>query len=286
MIPYYANPADLPSELPAKHEVHGSKDVLCEQSARKIVGVGEHFIVKYGLQVDLEEGRTMAFVKNKTSAAVPTVYALFHDPESSENYIVMERIHGVRLDILWPSMDDAQKRLVALQMKDTMTQLRKLPSPEVDREGRGYCSLGGKPLRDHIFYTGFEDQSFGIEGTFHMEEELNDALIKKYLASGFLPTGKADFYRRSFPNILVDHPPTFTHGDLQRKNMIVDPESLALTLIDWEFAGWYPSYWEYSRAIFSCGHFEDDWSEWIDFVLKPYRNEWAWMQMLMLELWS
>ena len=63
-------------------------------------------------------------------------------------------------------------------------------------------------------------------------------------------------------------------------------EDGSITIIDWEFAGWYPSYWEYARAIFACGRFDDDWSEWIDFSLDVYRNEWAWMQMLIVELWS
>jgi thiamine kinase-like enzyme len=83
----------------------------------------------------------------------------------------------------------------------------------------------------------------------------------------------------------ADHPPTFTHGDLQRKNIIVGKDG-RITIIDWEFAGWYPSYWEYARAIFACGRFDDDCNEWIDLSLDVYRNEWDWMQMLILELWS
>ena len=55
-LPYYAPAEELPSELPTKDVIENSKDVLSEQSARKVVGVGSHFVVKYGLQVDLEEG--------------------------------------------------------------------------------------------------------------------------------------------------------------------------------------------------------------------------------------
>jgi len=279
-IPYYAHPEELPSELPTKNAIKSSKEVLCEQSARKVVGLGSCFVAKYGLQVDLEEGWNMIFIKNTTSILVPTVYALFKDSETNENYIIMERIQGNRLDLIWISLDDAQKRVIASQIKANFTELRKLCSPN------GYCSLGGKPLRDHIFYTGFEGESLGLEGPFETEIELNDTLIKKYLSSGCLPPGKADYYRRSFPSVLTGQPPTFTHGDLQRKNIMVSPNDYSITIIDWEFAGWYPSYWEYSRAVFACGHFDDDWSKWVDYCLDVYRNEWAWMQMLMLELWS
>ena len=55
---------ELPSELPTKDPIEDSQDFLCEQSARKVVGVGSHFVVKYGLQIDLGEGLDMIFIKN------------------------------------------------------------------------------------------------------------------------------------------------------------------------------------------------------------------------------
>lgn len=279
-IPYRVPSEELPSELPTKDAIESSKEILCEESARKVVSVGSHFVVKYGLQVDLAEGQSMIFIKNTTTVSVPKVYALFKDIESSKTYIIMERINGDRLDFIWTSLDRMQKQAIALQIRTSFIELRKLRSPD------GYCSLDCKPLRDHIFYTGTPEESLKIEGPFNTEMDLNDALIKKYLSSGYLPIGKADYYSRAFPSVLSGHPPTFTHGDLQRKNIIMDTEDGSITIIDWEFAGWYPSYWEYARAIFACGRFDDDWSEWIDLSLDVYRNEWAWMQMLILELWS
>lgn len=83
-----------------------------------------------------------------------------------------------------------------------------------------------------------------------------------------LPASKAEFYQRSLPSILRGHPPSFTHGDFQRgkkKTILLrrlsptreqDGEvgaDFELTIIDWVFAGWYPSYWEYSRTVFACG---------------------------------
>ena len=83
-IPYYAPPEDLPAEIPNKDVIDISKDVLCEQSARKVVGVGPRFVVKYGLQIELEEGLDMIYIKNNTSVSVPKVYALFKDVESNK----------------------------------------------------------------------------------------------------------------------------------------------------------------------------------------------------------
>lgn len=39
----------------------------------------------------------------------------------------------------------------------------------------------------------------------------------------------------------------FTHGDLGVQNILVR-DAKVVALIDWECAGWYPGYWEYTRA--------------------------------------
>ncbi|RNJ60943.1 hypothetical protein D7B24_005031 [Verticillium nonalfalfae] len=44
-------------------------------------------------------------------------------------------------------------------------------------------------------------------------------------------------------------PPVFTHGDLNPFNILVR-EGKVVGIIDWEFSGWYPPYWEYTSAWF------------------------------------
>lgn len=102
-----------------------------------------------------------------------------------------------------------------------------------------------------------------IDGQFNTEEELNESLLKKSI---FINGSKykAEFYKQRLPSIFRDHPPRITHGDFQRKNIVLrsvgDTESdVDLVLLDWELSGWYPSYWEYSRAVNACGRWEDDW---------------------------
>ena len=42
-----------------------------------------------------------------------------------------------------------------------------------------------------------------------------------------------------------------------------DTESLQITgIIDWERAGWYPDYWEYSSMMRPC--MWEDWQKWMD----------------------
>lgn len=286
---YHAARDDLPSDLPTLAEIQSSNDIICNQSGRQVVGVGIDFVIKYGKQVDLEEGRIMLYVSKYTSAAVPKVYAFFQDSEQHKNYIVMQRIAGQTLQEAWPSLTNAQKTSITTKLKAVFDELRRLPSPGA------YCGLDNRPLPDDLFWNCHIDHNSAQEGPFESEESLNCAMLKRYTLQN--PRGKANFYQKVSPQIFSSHSPIFTHGDFQPKNIMVwpiTPASLAseidndmhVTIIDWEYAGWYPSYWEYARALFACGRFEDDWNMWINCILEPYLNEYAWMNMLMLELWS
>lgn len=42
-------------------------------------------------------------------------------------------------------------------------------------------------------------------------------------------------------------PPVFTHGDLNPFNILVNGDRV-VGILDWEFSGWYPYYWEYTSA--------------------------------------
>lgn len=181
-------------------------------------------------------------------------------------------------------MDFASKQAVALQLRDFFGEMRKIPSPG------GYCSVGRQQLTDELFWTGDPAQPFS--GPFDTEAELNNAMIQTY-AAGCHSKYKANFYTHVFADVYRNHEPTFSHADFQRKNVMVrkretgpDDAPPELVMIDWEFSDWYPSYWEYARAILACGMWSDDWSEWVVKILEPFNNEYAWMEMLFRNMWG
>lgn len=45
------------------------------------------------------------------------------------------------------------------------------------------------------------------------------------------------------------HRITFTHGDFKAHNILVDEEGHLSGVLDWESAGWYPEYWEFTTAM-------------------------------------
>jgi hypothetical protein len=59
---------------------------------------------------------------------------------------------------------------------------------------------------------------------------------------------------------------TLVHLILHR-NILVEGETIT-AILDWEFAGWYPQYWEYTSAMgpaMACG----DYLEWVPKFLEP-----------------
>lgn len=306
--------ADVPSPLPTNAQIEASRDVFTDFSGRKVVRVGKHFVVKYGINIDIIEGENMLFVRKSTTISVPKVYALYTDSSTRKNYIVMENVEGETLASRWPSLTESQKVAIVTKLKQCFDELRQLPSP-------GYFgSLGKRPLLDDIFYT--REKTPSINGPFENEDAINEAMAQKYtFEAPCRKNYKADFYRQALPRVFCRHAPKFTHADFQRKNFIVRVDSsevglwndcqrqnskiqdvsagdglwaakrpaedkFNVTIIDWEKAGWYPSYWEYGIAHCAVGRWDDDWGLFLRDMLTPYYAEAPWFQMLRFELWS
>ncbi|KAJ5358719.1 phosphotransferase enzyme family protein [Penicillium cataractarum] len=223
----------------------------------------------------------MLFVRENTNIPIPRVFALYSDPETSKNYIVIERIIGQTLLSAWPQLSTLEKQRITSDLRRYWDDLRPLPSPEY------YGSVGKRPLLDEIFWTPQPDPL--INGPFGSIEDLNEAMIRKYAYNGG-STYRAEYLRKCFPLVFNDPKAAFTHGDLQRKNIMIrekrqGSDEVSLVLIDWEKSGWYPRYWEYCLAVCAL-RWDDDWSLWIDRIITPFVAEAAWLQALRLELWS
>ena len=49
----------------------------------------------------------------------------------------------------------------------------------------------------------------------------------------------------------VKHDVIFEHADLNPRNILVDGSGKISGIVDWKCAGWYPEYWEYTKAHFA-----------------------------------
>ena len=152
--------------------------------------------------------------------------------------ILMTRLPGTTLfDSLWEWFTPEERQTVIQQLKDILGSIRRWGRHSSTNSAL-ICSIMGTSIRSSRvpFFTmpPCSDQS-----------EFNQRLIKS-----------ADFSidsfesRRARVNELdsLKHDIVFTHGDIAPHNILVLYDGRIGGLIDWEAAGYYPEYWEYTTA--------------------------------------
>ncbi|KAG5954688.1 hypothetical protein E4U57_004213 [Claviceps arundinis] len=280
-LPYFAPKSRLPIPIPSVQDIEYDAVVLHERDGRRVVRFGNHFVIKYGLDVSLTEGENMLFVRQTQPLLAPEVFALFsvETDHGRVNYIIMENVVGDRLDQVWDRLGTPEKCRIADTLRLQIETLRKIPAP-------GYFGcVGRRPFEENMFWATSEDGSDDakFDGPFDTESELNDALVQSYRVYGGRDQ-KANFYRRVLPLVLRENSIVFSHGNLQRKNIMLKPDGQPV-LIGWKAAGWYPAYWEHVIAMFRCEDVVDDWHEYLSRIINEYPNEYAWFDMIRHDLW-
>lgn len=272
----------LPEPLPTPEEIEDSANIVKQRHSRCIARVGRSYVVKFGSQVDPLEGENMEFVRQHApDAPVPRVYAIYQrevTPRTSITYIVMEDVQGSPLDGVWGSLNQQSKTEVAINVHDALDSLRAI-------QHLGYFgSINMSKPRDDFFWT--DEPIRPDHGTFNTEADFNLGVINKYLncSHGSAPQ-KVQFYRQILPTALRGtNEPVFTHNALEPSNILVRPGG-SIVITGWASAGWYPSYWEYTKAIHLCT-WTDDWHYYVNTVVQEHPNQLAWMSMLRNELAS
>lgn len=285
-LPYYRDPQYLLAPLPTQQEIEASPIVLAQQSVHRVVALPPHFIVKYGTFADEIEGQNLLFIEQTLGIRAPRLYAMYRNP-NGKLYIVMEAIRGNTLEYYWPTLSELEKKQIMGELRPTFEKMRALIAHNFF--GTVVCgALPHPPFWPH-------DNDASLSGPFSSEHDLNMAFSKRSRAN-WAYNGKhgyiSDFFENNRSKVLKDHPPTLTHSDLQRKNIIVrktPPEDSALTsrfevsIMDWESAGWYPSYWEYANALLAY-HWVDDWLIMLETSIQSYPAEGALFKMIWQDL--
>lgn len=266
------------AQLPSIAEILEATEVLSSQDGAKVEKVKDKFLVKYGARVSRLEADTMRYVSANSDTPVPKLFGTITDPNEPEiNYIVMEFIEGKCLDAIWPDLSTSEKEDVKMQLKAALNSLRKMPD-------QGYIgSVGRQKCIDGVFYTG-ETYVLDVNGPFETEIEMNEGVLRRVAETR--PASAIRLFRTIFSN-MPTHRIVFTHADLQARNIIVKrttsehggPNTMDLTIIDWEMSGWYPEYWEFCNSIiFNTFH-----AEWLDIaqdIMDVYTNEYLLMQRI------
>lgn len=168
--------------------------------------------------------------------------------------ILMTRLPGRELGQVYESLSSEEKRSIVQELKRDLEVMRGWASPW----GRNrICSLLDTTIRSVRVPNHFA-------GPFESEAEFNEYLIRPSWSGGFSSeTAYNDALDVAKGMEKLAHRIVFTHGDLKHHNILVKDGHITVFL-DWESAGWYPEYWDFTTALRFAR--EDFW--WYDFVFE------------------
>ncbi len=137
---------------------------------------------------------------------------------------------GTPLAAAWPRMSDDAKQRAAQQTAALLQQLRPLHAPRIQSVD-GSALYGGL-----LFATGANE----AHGPFASDAELW-AVMEQSLDADVLAAARRRLRARMPPA----GPYTFTHSGLYNENVVVDKAGNVTGILDWEFSGYYPVWYEY-----------------------------------------
>ena len=182
----------------------------------------------------LEDITKVMEVASRLGIRVPQVYRTV--ARHSDAYILMARIDGSTLEDAWASLSWLTTAKLALQLRRFVANLRSQTSPTAGSLVTGECDTFwfedrfGLPVNstptDFWSYLEFWASFVSIPRAMQ-----NAASGVKSPCIWWVPPMTSDF--------------VLTHHNLVPKNMVVDRDN-QLWLIDWEYAGWYPKFFEYA----------------------------------------
>ncbi|KAI1376825.1 ankyrin repeat protein [Hypoxylon crocopeplum] len=150
-------------------------------------------------------------------------------------YCVMDRIPGKTLDVVWLELSWITSLRLAFELRHFVRRMRSAKSTSSGSLATGKC---------RSYYL---DDSFGLPPR-ASSDQINAFL--NFWANFVTPRQEvkktsAEHSICQRPVFLSNRPFVFTHHDLAPRNIILDREG-QLWLIDWDFGGFYPTFFEYA----------------------------------------
>jgi hypothetical protein len=225
--------------------------VLAKQMGRLVLEWDLSWVTKTGSGVGPAEAEAMRLVFTHTDVPVPEViFTDFKRPEKEvttrseydyhlpEGMIGMTIIPGTTLEQKWDILDDEAKESICLQLWDMLSKIRNIPRPQ-GFEGLYQCLADGSPSQDPMFKD-LQTPARPLLSDF----EVRARIYERYTHCG------GTRYDNELPDMLPrSERSVFTHADIAPRNVMVDDQNKVTGILDWEWAGWYPDYWEYAQIM-------------------------------------
>ncbi|PSS03225.1 kinase-like domain-containing protein [Coniella lustricola] len=170
-------------------------------------------------------------ISTKTTASQTNDH---HDRDDAEpvSYILESRLPGMPLSNCQFVLSDRECGRIEEQLAEYLVELRSIPNNA--NADRPICSVLGEQCSDTRIRGGVPVGPFADEAEFNQNLRFPD-----------------------HPN-RQGHQIVFTHADLNPRNILVGHGLQAdgsvgwgiTGIVDWEMAGYYPEYWDYTKALF------------------------------------
>lgn len=201
--------------------------------------------------------------KHAPSVPVPELYGSdFDTPEAGR--IFMEEIPGDTLEKVWPSLEPIQKEEACRDIWDIIMALRQIPRPEdIPPEKCFYTTVDGSPLYPQGGLTGNSTNPLR-EDQHNTDDAFREFILQRYRENwGPDPNVKHDFPRSETA--------VFTHGDIHPRNIMATADGRVTSLLDFEYAGFLPDYWEDVGMFLEIFEWDQDWA---DTMMKTKPIDW------------
>ncbi|KAM5386124.1 hypothetical protein ACJA88_002274 [Fusarium oxysporum] len=180
------------------------------------------------------EYNALKVLEQKTNIPAPRVFDVVsqHTGEDDFSYLLMSRVPGTTLATCRDALSDQDYANLSAQLKDCVSQLRDIPKPI--NNGMAICNTLGEACRDPRIRDWAPIGPFPDEASFSQNLRFPDEPSRR------------------------GHKIVFTHGDLNPRNIMMERTISSAGaigwrlsgIIDWETAGNYPEYWDYTKSMF------------------------------------
>ncbi|KAF5021319.1 hypothetical protein F66182_6641 [Fusarium sp. NRRL 66182] len=198
------------------------------------------------------EVEAMQYVASHTTIPVPKIYAVHR--ENGLIYIEMAHVKGDCLDSAWKRISTDEKDSIFADIKQYLSCLRQLQPPTHD--------IVSSALQNPAYDCRVGFRFFGP-----MNQDEFHSLTRGHLRTEDIPLLGPEVVHVHTTARYKTH---FTHADLAPRNIMVRHGRVA-AIIDWAYSGWYPEYWEFTKAHYNC--LEEDWEDYLRLALPCYETE-------------
>jgi serine/threonine protein kinase len=193
----------------------------------------------------------MQYIAANTNIPIPKLYGTHI--HNGELFIEMEYVPGESLAVAWRDghLTSDQNLNIAAELKQHISTLRAL-RPPTDL----ICSAFQNPATDCRIGSRFF-------GPLPLDEFHSLARGHCHRDDWHLISKEMEVTHQTKYKIC------FTHADLAPRNIMVKNGRI-VAIIDWAFSGWYPEYWDYTKAHYV---WNEKWYEFIPLAFPLYENE-------------